>query len=353
MAPVSREAPIHERSEIRDRHGRSLRSLRLSVIDRCDLRCSYCMPEETYTWLPASDILEFAEIAGIAAAFLEVGVDRMRLTGGEPLLRAGLPELVELLTADPRLADLAMTTNGTQLERWAEPLRQAGLHRVTVSLDTLRPDRFRALTRRDALSRVLAGIDAAATVGYAALKLNTVVVRGFNDDELVPLLEYGRRVNAEVRFIEYMDVGGATRWSTTRVVPRAEILDLLAAHCGPVVPEEEPGATAPADRYRLPDGTRFGIVSSVTEPFCRSCDRSRLTADGRWYLCLYAGEGIDLRAAWRRGGTEAVLDLIRPAWLARTDRAAEERSRDPHRGVLFPVEALKLDPHREMHTRGG
>ncbi len=336
-----------------DRLNRPLRSLRVSVIDRCDLRCRYCMPEEDYRWLPKESLLDFAEIATVVEAFAELGVRRVRITGGEPLLRAGLPELVERIAAMAQIEDLAMTTNGTQLARLAEPLRRAGLQRVTISLDSLRAERLKALTRRDALASVLAGIEAAAAAGFVGLKINTVVMRGFNDDELVDLIEYGKRVGGEVRFIEYMDVGGATDWSQAQVMDRGEILARLEQHYGPIAIAGEQGA-APAARFCLADGTRFGIIASVSAPFCSACDRSRLTADGLWYLCLYAHDGRDLRSLLRAGGgREELLDYMRGVWSQRDDRGAEERFGDPARGALYQVADLQADPHREMHTRGG
>jgi GTP 3',8-cyclase len=333
-------------------HGRPLTSLRLSVIDRCDLRCRYCMPEEEYAWLPRRRLLGSAEIAALATAFAELGVTRLRLTGGEPLLRGDLPDLVRRLAAVPGIHDLALTTNGTRLAAAAADLRQAGLQRVTISLDTLRRDRFLQLARRDALEQVLAGIEAACAAGFAAVKTNTVVIRGFNDDEVGDLLDFARRVGAEPRFIEYMDVGGATCWSPAQVVPRREVLAGLRRRFGAIWPEPRHDA-APADRFVLADGTRFGVIASVTEPFCGQCDRSRLTADGLWYVCLYAREGIDLRGALHREGRAGVTRTVRALWRARADRGAEERRRDPGRGVLYQVEELRRDPHREMHTRGG
>ncbi len=213
-----------EPAVIVDQFGRRLRNLRISVTDRCNLRCNYCMPEEEYAWLPREDILSFEEICQLVDVFVDLGVDKVRLTGGEPLLRKDLPRLVAMLAARPGLADLAMTTNGVLLAEHAPALRGAGLGRVTVSLDTLRPERFRALTRRDTHARVLEGIAAVREAGWPGLKIDTVVIRGVNDDELVDLIEYGRRVEGEVRFIEYMDVGGATAWSMDQVVSRAEML---------------------------------------------------------------------------------------------------------------------------------
>jgi cyclic pyranopterin phosphate synthase len=335
-----------------DQHHRPLGNLRLSVTDRCNLRCSYCMPEQDYVWLPREDILHFEEIESLVDVFTNLGVSTVRLTGGEPLLRRELPDLIARLAARSAIRDLAMTTNGVLLAQHAQALRDAGLHRLTVSLDTLRPDRFRALTRYDSLDRIREGIAIASPL-FGGLKLDTVVIRGVNDEELVALLEYGKTQRAEVRFIEYMDVGGATHWSLDHVLSRAAMLEQLAAHYGPIVPIEE-DSPAPADRYRLPDGTVFGIISSTTEPFCDACDRSRLTADGMWYTCLYATKGTDLRGALRRGASPSELSaLIRSTWEGRRDRGAEVRLASRHRSALIPVDSLRRDPHLEMHTRGG
>ena len=339
-------------SVLLDQFQRPLRNLRLSVTDRCNLRCSYCMPEQEYVWLPREDILQFEEIEQLVDVFVDLGVDKVRLTGGEPLLRRDLPVLVSALASRPRISDLALTTNGILLRQQASELAEAGLHRVTVSLDTLRPERFRELTRSNDLDRVLDGIAAAAPL-FPGLKIDTVVIRGTNDDELVELIEFGRRYGAEVRFIEYMDVGGATHWSMDRVMTCAEILQSVGRHYGSVVPIVE-SSSAPADRYRLPDGTVFGVIASTTRPFCEDCDRSRLTADGMWYLCLYASRGTDLRAALRRGASSQELAaMIMSAWAARRDRGAEERLATRDRAPLIPVDSLRRDPHLEMHTRGG
>ncbi len=231
-------------------------------------------------------------------------------------------------------------------------LKRAGLHRLTISLDTLQRDRFIKLARFDELPRVLAGIDAAVDT-FPGFKMDTVMIRGVNDDELIPLLEFAKARGAEIRFIEYMDVGGATNWSMSQVVSRDDMLKAIAAHFGPAEPLRE-GGSAPADRYRLADGTVFGIIASTTEPFCRTCDRSRLTADGVWYLCLYAARGVDLRGPLRGGvSDEALRDLITSVWHARTDRGAENRLDVRERSPLIPLKALKRDPHLEMHTRGG
>jgi GTP 3',8-cyclase len=246
---------------VRDALGRPLRSLRLSVTDRCNLRCGYCMPEEHYGFLPAASLLSLDELARVARAFARAGANRVRLTGGEPLLRAGLEDLVEALALQREFKELALTTNGVLLAPKAAGLKAAGLTRVTVSLDTLRPERFFALTRRDEHRQVLAGIEAAAAAGFdGPLKLDTVVMRGFNDDELVPLLDFASRYGAELRFIEYMDVGGATRWSREKVVSRAELLARLEAELGPITPLESDGS-APAERFRLSDGRTFGVIA--------------------------------------------------------------------------------------------
>ena len=337
---------------LHDVHGRPLRNLRLSVTDRCNLRCSYCMPESEYVWLPREDILQFEEIERLVDVFLDLGVDKVRLTGGEPLLRRDLPSLVSRLASRQRIRDLALTTNGVLLAEHAATLKQAGLHRLTVSLDTLHRDRFKALTRYDELPRVLQGIDAATPL-FSGLKIDAVIIRGVNDDELLALLAYGRERGAEVRFIEYMDVGGATHWSMDRVVSRADMLERLGRALGPIEPIVE-ATSAPADRYRLSDGTVFGIISSTTQPFCADCDRSRLTADGLWYLCLYARQGVDLRNALRGGASAADLSaLIESVWRHRADRGAEDRLASRDRAPLIPLDTLRRDPHLEMHTRGG
>ena len=335
-----------------DALGRPLASLRVSVTDRCNLRCEYCMPERDYVWLPRAEILSFEEIATVVEAFSRLGVERVRLTGGEPLLRRDLPRLVSLLAGTGRLSDLALTTNGILLAGSARELRQAGLHRVTVSLDTLRRDRFAELTRFDRLDRVLEGLEAAAGAGFSSLKIDAVVVRGVNDDEIGDLLEHGRRIGAEVRFIEYMDVGGATRWSKERVVSRAEILETIGGRFGEAA--SLPGrGPAPAERFRLSDGTTFGIVGSMTAPFCGACDRSRVTADGIWYLCLYASAGTDLRSLVRSGASvDDLASAISGVWRERRDRGAEDRLARVDRPLL-PTGALRNDPHLEMHTRGG
>jgi GTP 3',8-cyclase len=335
-----------------DVYGRPLRNLRLSVTDRCNLRCAYCMPEQDYVWLPREDLLQFEEIESLVDIFVSQGADKIRLTGGEPLLRRDLAVLVDRLAKRSAIRDLAMTTNGVLLADHARQLHDAGLHRVTVSLDTLRHDRFRDLARFDELDRVKQGI-AAATSLFGGVKIDSVVIRGVNDDELIDLIEFGREHHAEVRFIEYMDVGGATQWAMERVVSKVQMLDIIAQRYGPAAPLPEE-SSAPARRYRLADGTVFGIIASTTAPFCADCDRSRLTADGMWYLCLYAIEGVDLRRALRAGESpQAIGAMIRAGWERRRDRGAEDRLASGARAPLIPLDRLRKDPHLEMHTRGG
>ncbi|MEO8295228.1 MAG: GTP 3',8-cyclase MoaA [Gemmatimonadota bacterium] len=337
----------------RDLLGRPLGSLRLSVTDRCNMRCSYCMPEESYVWLPRASILSYEEMARLAGIFAELGAQKVRLTGGEPLLRHDLPRLVGLLRESGRITDLALTTNGILLSRNAHALRDAGLSRITVSLDTLRPGRMEQFARSSQHAEVIAGIDAAGAAGFSHTRINTVVIRGFNEDELVDLIEFGRARHVEVRFIEYMDVGGATQWSMRDVVSAAEILSRLGQHYGRIEPLGGRGA-APAERFALADGTTFGVIASTTRPFCRDCDRSRVTADGTWFLCLYGQRGIDLREPLRSGARDDELrTIIHEAWLGRTDRGAEVRAGEPDRAPLYQMEGLRSDPHREMHTRGG
>jgi cyclic pyranopterin phosphate synthase len=311
------------------------------------------MPEQDYVWLPRESILTFEEIDRLAGIFAGLGVQKVRLTGGEPLLRHDLGTLIQMLRRHRAVHDIALTTNGILLARHTEELRAAGLDRVTVSLDTLRPERMQEFARSTRHADVLEGIAAAQDSGLGPLKLNVVVIRGYNDDELTDLIEFGRAQNTEVRFIEYMDVGGATEWSMDQVVSQPEMLETLAQRYGPIEPLREPGS-APAERFALSDGTVFGVIASTTAPFCRTCDRSRLTADGTWLLCLYGETGLDLREALRTGATDdEIAAQIIETWGARTDRGAEERAEAPQRGALYQLESLRADPHREMHTRGG
>jgi GTP 3',8-cyclase len=344
---------LQNQSPVLDAFGRRLRNLRVSVTDRCNLRCSYCMPERDYVWLPHEDLLTFEEIDTLVAIFASTGVEAVRLTGGEPLLRRDLWRLVEKLARQPSIRDLALTTNGLLLAAQAARLRAAGLHRVTVSLDSLQAERFRLLARRDGLEAVQEGLAAVQQAGFRDTKIDMVVLRGVNDDELTGMLEYGTQVGAEVRFIEYMDVAGATQWTAEQVLPRREILAALERRYGPAEELAE-NRRAPAERFRLRDGRIFGIVASTTAPFCGTCDRSRLTADGVWFHCLYALQGADLRGPLRQGvPPPEIAARLRTGWEARRDRGAEVRLATQARGVYVPVDGLQRDPHLEMHTRGG
>ncbi|HEX6104113.1 MAG TPA: GTP 3',8-cyclase MoaA [Gemmatimonadales bacterium] len=336
-----------------DRYGRPLRNLRISVTDRCNMRCRYCMPESEYVWLPRQSILTFEEIDRLVGIFAGLGVAKVRLTGGEPLLRHDLGTLIGLLARRQGIRDLALTTNGILLGREAESLRRTGLGRVTVSLDTLRPERMAEFARSPRHAEVIAGIDAALAAGFRSVKLNTVVIRGYNDDEILDVMEFARGRGVEPRFIEYMDVGGATDWSMGQVVSQREILDLVARRYGPVRPVDD-GGWAPAERFELGDGTRFGVIASTTAPFCRTCDRGRLTADGTFLLCLYGERGLDLRELLRSDAPDdEIARRIALVWRDRTERGAEERAALSDRGVLHRIESLRADPRREMHTRGG
>src|SRR5579864_1413067 len=236
---------------LRDQLGRPLESLRVSVTDRCNLRCLYCMPEEEYTWLPRAELLTFEEVTRLVEVFTSLGVRQVRLTGGEPLMRHELHRLIKMIAANRQVRDIALTSNGVLLADQVDALREAGLHRITVSLDTLRPAQFRAMTRRDDHDRVIAGIQSVRRAGFTGTKLDAVIVRGVNDDELADLIEFGRANDAEVRFIEYMDVGGATRWTGEKVVSRDEMLAQLEQRFGKITPLAE-DSSAPASRFTLP-----------------------------------------------------------------------------------------------------
>jgi len=295
-----------------DPFGRTIRDLRISVTDRCNFRCTYCMPEEGMTWLPRSEVLTFEEIERVARLFVErFGVEGIRLTGGEPTVRAHLPVLVAKLAALG--VDLALTTNGATFRNMAHELREAGLRRVNISLDTLDRARFEQMTRRDELERVLDGIDAAVEAGFGPVKINAVVQRGVNDDEIVPLAEFGRAKGVEIRFIEFMPLDASGRWLHDDVVGQEEIVARLS-EVFDLEPVPARGA-APADRWRYTDGRGMvGVIPTVTKPFCGDCDRVRLTADGQFRTCLFETREFDVRAALRSGGSDDDLaEVIRRA----------------------------------------
>jgi len=319
-----------------DRLGRPLHDLRISVTDRCNFRCTYCMPKEIfgrdYAFLPKDQVLSFEEIHRAAQAFTELGVEKLRITGGEPLVRRGLPQLIRMLAAlrtpDGRELDLTLTTNGAALRSLAGALAEAGLDRVTVSLDSLDDAVFGEMNGVDfPVARVLDGIDAALEAGLTPVKVNMVVRRGINEASILPMARWARETGVTLRFIEYMDVGHSNGWRLDEVVPAAELVEAVTA-AWPAEPSEPAYRGEVAGRYRYLDGAgEFGIISSVTRPFCRDCTRARLSADGKLYTCLFAAAGRDVRAVLRDGSTDdELLAFLADTWRARDDRYSELRS---------------------------
>ena len=304
------------RAPLTDRLGRTVRDLRLSVTDRCNLRCVYCMPAEGMPWLPKDHLLTYEELARLARVCVECGVTGIRLTGGEPTVRADLPVLVRLLADLAPGLDLALTTNGLKLPEMAVPLREAGLRRLNVSLDTLQRDRFHRLARRDRLDDVLRGLAAARDAGYAPIKVNAVLMRGHNDDEIVPLAHWAREEGFELRFIEWMPLDFERRWDLSQLVPSDEVLARLGEAFA-LEPEADDDPSAPARTFRYRDGAgRVGVIASVTRPFCGTCDRIRLTADGQVRTCLFATTEYDVRQVLRSDASDdAVEALLRSAVL--------------------------------------
>ncbi len=316
-----------------DTLARPLKALRISVTDRCNFRCTYCMPKDVfgpdYAFLPREALLSFEEITRLVRIFTGLGVSKVRLTGGEPLLRRELPALVRMLATVPGLEDIALTTNGVLLPSLAPALREAGLKRLTVSLDTLHPDRFQALSDTELpLSRVLEGLEAAQSAGFGPLKLNCVLQRGVNDDEILDLAAFARERGHVMRFIEFMDVGNTNGWQMESVVPAAEVHAILHARW-PLEPlHTAQGAVARGWRYTDGQG-EVGLISSVTAPFCRGCDRTRLSADGHLYTCLFAAEGLNLKGFLRGGHSDSDLaSLLGFHWKRREDRYSELRRAD-------------------------
>lgn len=345
-----------------DRLGRPLRDLRISVMDRCNFRCPYCMPEATYheafRFLGPTERLDFDEIEQVARITAELGVTKIRLTGGEPLLRPGLPDLVSRLSALPGIEDVALTTNGVLLPRFAPALRQAGLRRVTVSLDSLDPAVFAHMSGgRGDLSAVLKGVDAACAAGFeGGVKINTVLQRGINDEGVPDILERFRNTGVTVRLIEYMDVGNRNRWERADVVPSSELHARIAA-LWPLEPLLPRYRGEVARRYRYVDGAgEIGFVSSVSEPFCGACSRARLSSDGKLYTCLFATTGTDLRGLLRSyardvEGDQHLRATLSRIWRRRTDRYSEERARD--RASTSREETPSGRKKIEMHYIGG
>ncbi len=314
-----------------DRLGRPLHDLRISVMDRCNFRCPYCMPKEqfhdNYRFLKSNERLSFEEIVRLSRLFAELGVRKLRLTGGEPLLRANLPELVGDLTGIPGIEDIALTTNGVLLAKHAVDLHANGLRRVTVSLDTLDKEVFARLSGGfGALDQVVGGIDAAIAAGLTPVKVNAVIERGVNDHTALDLVRHFRGAPVIVRFIEFMDVGNRNHWRPQRVVPSRELAAQINKEF-PMHPVSENYRGEVAQRWRFDDGGgEVGFISSVSQPFCGACSRARLSSEGKFYTCLFAGQGLDLRAPLRSGAGDAELSrMIRDAWLERTDRYSEQR----------------------------
>lgn len=326
-----------------DGFGRLHDDLRVSVTDRCNLRCGYCMPVEP-EWFPRREILSFEEIRRLVRVALACGVRKVRITGGEPLVRRDLPLLMEMLAAEAGLDDLSLTTNGLLLERMARSLVAAGLGRVNVSLDTLDAERFRELTRRDGLGRVLRGLDAAVEAGLAPVKLNAVLLRGVNDDELETLVERSRDRGWELRFIEFMPLENGRTWDMSRVVSGEEVRRRIARRW-PIEPDPGADSHAPATRYRFADGRgRLGFIDSVSRPFCASCTRIRLTADGKLRVCLYDDRETDLKTPLRAGADDAELGRLMA-------QAVRGKGRGGALEILERRAALPLV--RTMHQIGG
>lgn len=332
MSTNDRVVPLAQARGPRDTLSRPLHDLRISVMDRCNFRCPYCMPRATfhdsYRFLKSAERLSFEEIVRLARLFMSLGVQKIRITGGEPLLRANLADLIGDLTALPGDPDIALTTNGVLLAKYASELKAAGLGRVTVSLDSLDPEIYRRLCGGfDELATVLDGIEHAGRAGLTPLKINTVVQRGINDAGVLDLAARFRGTGVVVRFIEYMDVGNRNQWRPELVVPSAELHGRIHSRW-PLVPVSRDYAGEVAERYAYADGQgEIGFISSISQPFCGACSRARLSSDGVLYTCLFATSGLDLRAPLRAGADDdALLALIRDRWTARADRYSELRA---------------------------
>jgi len=335
----------------RDRNSRLLKDLRISVTDRCNFRCTYCMPDDEYVWIARREILSFEEISRLARLFVALGVDKIRLTGGEPLLRRDLDKLIAQLAAIEGLQDLCLTTNGSLLAEKAEALAAAGLKRLNVSLDTLDAEKFARIRQRGDLRAVVDGLLAAKAAGFQRIKLNAVIERGVNEADILPLVEFAREHGFTMRFIEYMDVGNANHWLSEKMVSKREIIETINGR----YPLREVGrdqSSAPAVDYEFTDGSgEVGVIASVTEPFCGSCTRGRLTADGKLVTCLFSAYGHDLKALLRSGATDdEISQLIIGVWSRRDDRYSDERLE-----AMQSPSGYQAKEHRklEMITLGG
>ncbi|MGE5220736.1 MAG: GTP 3',8-cyclase MoaA [Chloroflexota bacterium] len=333
-----------------DTYNRPLKDLRISVTDRCNFRCTYCMPLDEYEWIDKKEILTFEEIVRLAKLSIKFGVEKIRLTGGEPLVRQDLPVLIEKLAALEGLQDLCLTTNGALLSERIHALKVAGLKRINVSLDSLDPDKFKRMTKRGDLNKVLDGIFAAQQAGLTPIKLNAVIERGVNDDDIIPLVEFARDHGFAMRFIEYMDVGNANNWTSAKLVSKKEIIEKIHAH-HPLREVGRDQGSAPSVDYEFVDGGGdIGVIASVTEPFCASCTRLRLTADGKFVTCLFSQIGYDVKALLRGGASDdEIRAFLASLWRKRSDRYSVER--------LQAMKSASYDPrsHRkiEMISLGG
>ena len=338
LVPVS---PAPDAGPLADSFGRVHSDLRISVTDRCNIRCFYCMPETGAEFAPLSSLLTFSEITRFTKTAVSLGVDKIRITGGEPLLRPKLPDLIASLASLKGIRDLALTTNGVLLAKAAQPLYEAGLRRLNIHLDTLDRERFRAITRRDDLDRVLAGIDAAVGIGYDAIKINAVAIKGLTEPDIVPLVRFGHERGIEVRFIEFMPLDAQHLWSLDQVLTADEMLATLSAEFGTLTPVPDADPRAPAVEYRFRDQSRVGFIASVSRPFCLNCNRLRLTSDGKLRYCLFAREETDVRFLLRQPDPDERL--------AATIRATvwqKWSGHDIHRSSFAP-------PQRPMYSIGG
>jgi cyclic pyranopterin phosphate synthase len=333
-----------------DALNRPIRDLRISVTDRCNFRCTYCMPLDEYEWINKREILTFEEIARLARLFVRLGVEKIRLTGGEPLVRNNLDQLVAKLAEIEGLQDICLTTNGALLAEKVEAFKRAGLKRVNVSIDTLDPEKFRRMTKRGDLAKVLDGIFAAKEQGLKPIKLNAVVERGVNDDDILPLVAFARENGFAMRFIEYMDVGNANGWTSAKLVSKKEIIETINSK----FPLKEVGrsqGSAPSVDYEFVDGGGdLGVIASVTEPFCSSCTRVRVTADGKIVTCLFSQTGHDVKTLLRGGASDdALTEILGSIWQARKDRYSSERLEALRSSNYDPKNRKKL----EMISLGG
>lgn len=312
---------------LHDTYNRPLRDLRISVTDRCNFRCTYCMPLDEYEWLEKSEVLSFEEITRLTRLFLSLGVEKIRLTGGEPLARRDLHKLIGQLSTLEPAPEICLTTNGSLLAEKIAMLKAAGLRRINVSLDSLKPDRFRRITKRGDLDTVLEGLFAAKRFNLHPIKINTVLERGVNDDEILDLVAFAREHEFSIRFIEFMDVGNANEWRSEKIVSKREIIETIHARF-PLYEVGRVKGSAPSVDYAFVDGRAgdVGVIASVTEPFCGSCSRARLTADGKFVTCLFAHTGYDLKKLLRDGASDTeLLDVLQAIWRKRKDRYSEER----------------------------